>query len=615
VKIDRVIVIGLDGLDPSLTETMMAAGELPHLTALRAEGGYGRVGTTWPAQTPVAWSTFAVGANPGVHGIFDFLRRDPSTYLPEIGLYRHVQKSRFLPPRAINLRGGATLWERLADAGIESTILRHPCTYPPGSYKGRLLAGIGVPDLRGGFGTSTFVTTQTGDAPGEGECIVEMKADQTGGATVSLPGPIPVKGEELGLELELQVDSKAKTVVIHCPTGAFSLSLSTGEWSPWVHVRFKHGFLQTIRGLVRFFLSGTDPLRLLATPVHFDPEVPLFPISHPWDYAAELKEVLGPYATLGLAEEHNGLTNDRLDEAAYLAQCLDIMHERRAMMHHELSRLDKGLFYCLFGTPDRIQHMFWRFLEPEHPANRSYPPDPEMAGVIGDYYRKCDHVVGEAREHVDPHTLLMVVSDHGFASFQREVDLNRWLLQEGYLALKRGVEPGHQAGDLLRAVDWDRTRAYALGLAGLYVNQEGREGNGTVPPSLAGSLKEEIASRLTGLQDPADSRLAVRRVLPREALYSGTRLDDAPDLLVGFSKGYRVASNSAMGGVGSEVVTDNLRKWSGDHVVDPSLVPGVLFMNRPFNADAPHLSDLAPTILRVLGAPLGPDLEGKALLP
>jgi len=615
VGYSRVIVVGLDGLDPALAEAMMAAEELPHLSSLARDGGYGRVATTWPAQTPVAWSTFAVGANPGAHGIFDFLKRDPTTYLPQNGLYRHEQKSRFLPPRAVNLRGGKPVWEHLADAGVPSTILRHPCTYPPAPFKGRLLAGIGVPDLRGGFGSATFFTSEPGVVAGEGENVVRVEPDQDGFAEVFLPGPLLVQGGELALGLELRVDGGAGSAEVHCPTGAFTVPLTKGQWSPWVHVRFKHGLLQTVRGLVRFHLVDTEPLGLYVSPVHFDPEAPVFPISHPWDYCSELRGTLGPFATLGLAEEHNGLTNGRLDESAYLAQCLDILHERRAMMRFELARHDRGLFFCLFATPDRIQHMFWRFREPGHPGNRGVPPSPEMARVIGDYYRKCDDVVGEALECADSRTLVMVVSDHGFTSFRREVHLNAWLHRNGYLALKPGLDPVAGAGDLLKGVDWTRTRAYALGLGGLYLNLKGREAEGIVDESGAPALKAEISAGLCGLQDPAGGEPVVRSVAARESVYTGPFVQDAPDLLVGYAPGYRVASTTAMGGVGGELVSDNLRPWSGDHVVDPAAVPGVLFMNTPFRVAGAHLQDLAPTILAALGVPAGLGMEGRSLLP
>ncbi len=610
----RIVVVGLDGLDPGLTEGMLSVGELPNLRRIRDSGGYSRIRTTNPAQTPVAWSSFAVGTNPGGHGIFDFLRRDPATYLPEVGLYRHEQRSRFLPPTAVNLRGGVPVWERLSAAGIPSVILRHPCTYPPAPFRGRLLAGIGVPDLRGGFGSSGFFTTDGRGGPGEAEHVARVRLNGEGETTINLPGPLEQDGSELRIPLELRVDPGAGTVRISCPDGSFTTRLSVGEWSDWTRVRFRKGLLQRIRGLVRFHLSAVEPLRLFSSPVHFDPVSPLYPISHPWDYAGELERAIGTYATLGLAEEHNGLTNGRIDESAFLAHAMDIMEERRAMMHYELSRFEEGLFYCLFATPDRVQHMFWRFREPDHPANDGVPPDRDMARVIEEYYRRCDEVVGEALSYGGDDTLFLVLSDHGFTSFQRQVHLNGWLHKEGYLALKPGVEAGDGAGDLLRNVDWGRTRAYALGMAGLYLNMRGREAEGIVSPDDAPSLQRELAGRLVGLEDPERGGIAVRTAVDRESAYSGALVDGAPDILVGCAPGYRVASASAMGGVGAELITDNTRRWSGDHVVDPAAVPGVCFMSTPFRDADPSLLDMAPTILKALGAPLDGDLEGEPLI-
>src|SRR5262249_52703173 len=159
----------------------------------------------------------------------------------------------------------------------------------------------------------------------------------------------------------------------------------------------------------------------------------------------------------------------------------------------ELDRFEEGLFYCLFDTPDRVQHMFWRFLEPEHPANRGRPPAPERARVIEDQYRKGDEIVGKALQYADGETLVIVLSDHGFGSFGRGVNVNTILHDRGLLTLRDGIQPGAEAGDLLRHVDWSRTRAYALGLSGIYLNLEGREGQGTVRPDEAESLKAAIA--------------------------------------------------------------------------------------------------------------------------
>ncbi len=614
MKWRSVVVIGLDGLDPILVESMMARGQLPHLDAVRQGGAYSRVATTMPAQTPVAWSTFAVGANPGVHGIFDFLRRDPLTYMPDMALFRHEQKSRFLPPRAVNLREGKPVWEHLSEAGIPSTVLRHPCTYPPKPFRGRALAGVGVPDLRGGFGSSTFYSSDPQVTAGEGEHVFTVVPDESGQAAAELYGPILPDGGHLRLGLQVEITADA-LVLIRSPQGEFEISLEAGHWSPWVRVRFKHGLLQSVRGLIRFHLAGVSPLALFASAVHFDPDAPLFPISHPWDYAGELRRVMGPFATLGLAEEYNGLINGRMDEWAFLHQCLDVMEERRTMMHFEMDRHHGGLFFCLFDTPDRVQHLFWRFREPGHPANHGRLPNPEMSGVIEEHYRQCDGIVGEVLARAGDDALVMVVSDHGFASFQREVDLNTWLHRNGYLALRNGEEPITGKGDLLKRVDWARTRAYAVGMAGLYLNLAGREAEGTVSPSDAGALAEEIASRLRRLRDPDRRGPPIRTVAHREEVYRGPRLQEAPDLLVGYAAGYRVASSAAMGGVGTEIVTDNCRPWSGDHVMDPSLVPGILFMNTPFRGGAARLMDLAPTILEALGLPPGPEMEGGSLIP
>ena len=155
----NVMVVGLDGLEPKLVDQFLAAGKLPNLQILADRGGYSRIATTYPAQTPVAWSTFATGTNPGGHGVFDFIKRDPATYLPEVSMCRYVRRSSFLPPKVENLRGGTPLWEILSAAGIPSVVQRFPCTYPPDNLKGRMLSGMGVPDIRGSFGTPTLFSS------------------------------------------------------------------------------------------------------------------------------------------------------------------------------------------------------------------------------------------------------------------------------------------------------------------------------------------------------------------------------------------------------------------------------------------------------------------------
>jgi predicted AlkP superfamily phosphohydrolase/phosphomutase len=625
----KVIVIGLDGLEPKIVEPMVDRGELPNLAKLRAAGGYSTVRTTFPAQTPVAWSTFATGTNPGGHGIFDFIRRNPKTYLPDLAFNRYEQKSAFVPPKAVNLRRGTTVWNLLTAAGIPSVVLRCPCSYPPDSLNGRMLSGMGVPDLRGGLGTATFYTTASDATPGESENVVKLTAESGGEIRTHIIGPRnPKRGSglrpDLTAEIRLEVDRLERRVIIHSDGQPAKLELSEGEWSGWLRVKFKSGLLQSVSGMLRFFLVRLEPtVELYASPLNFDPAAPLFPISAPWEYATELARTVGTFYTTGMVEDHAGLSNGRLSEAAYLDQCDQVVREREAMLLYELERFRDGLLFCLFDTPDRIQHMFWRFREPDHPANRGAGAGAseaegsdrrEMSRVIEDHYRRCDDIVGKVMAHADERTLLVVLSDHGFNSFQRGVHLNSWLEQNGFLKLCAGVSPGDEAGDFLRNIDWGETRAYALGLGSIYLNLRGRERDGIVAPDDADGVKLAIRSGLSGLVDPDRGGVAIRGVVSRDEIYSGPYAAESPDLVVNFAEGYRVSWATALGGVPRGLCEDNTKKWGGDHIIDPTLVPGVLFMNRLFDGSAAGLTDLAPTILAALGVPKGPAMEGKPLL-
>jgi predicted AlkP superfamily phosphohydrolase/phosphomutase len=562
----------------------------------------------------VAWSTFATGTNPGGHGIFDFIRRDPKTYLPDIALNRYEQKNAFLPPKAVNLRRGETIWDRLSARGIPSTVIRCPCTYPPDPLRGRMLAGMGVPDLRGGLGTPAFYTTADGVKPRESEHVVRIAADPDGVVRTHVIGPRnPKDRTDLRVDIAVHPDQAARRVVIRSAGTPSELVVEEGRWSGWLRLKFKLGLLQTIRGMVRFHLARLEPaLELYASPVNFDPDAPMFPISSPPEYAQELAARVEPFYTTGMVEDHTGLNNGRISIDAFLDQCAEVWDEREAMLRHELDRFEAGFLYCLFDTPDRVQHMLWPHRDPGHPALHGQAPDPRYATAIEDHYRRGDDVVGEVLRRADDQTLVIVLSDHGFNSFRRGVHLNTWLYDQGLLALKDGARPGEDCRDLLLDIDWARTKAYALGLGGIYLNLAGREGQGTVPPDEAEALKKAIAAGLTGLRDPANG-VAIRGVKTREELYRGPRVEDAPDLFVNFAAGYRASWGSSMGGVPEGHFEDNTRPWGGDHIIDPVLVPGVLFVNRPFRHEGARLEDLAPTILSALGVPPGPAMEGSPL--
>lgn len=610
----KVIVIGLDGLEPRIVEPMLNANELPNLATLRERGGYARIRTTYPAQTPVAWSTFATGTNPGGHGIFDFLSRDPKTYLPILGLTRYEQKNAFVPPKVVNQRRGTPLWELLSNAGIPSTVIRCPCTYPPDDIQGRMLSGVGVPDLRGGLGTSTFYTSREGVKAEHSEKVVHVTPNN-GTITTHIIGPRnPKTRQDFTFGITLRLDPSAKKVALHSEGQPNELEIEQDEWSDWLRVKFKVGLLQSVKGVVRFYLRQIDPtFEFYASPVNFDPEAPLFPISSPVEYAGEIQARQGTFYTTGMAEDHDGLNNGRFDESAYWDQCAAVLREREQMMFYELQRMQAGFFFCLFDTPDRLQHMYWRFREPDHPANQNGSA-PDMAHAIEEHYRILDSIVGEAMRYADDQTLFMVLSDHGMNSFQRGLNLNTWLHNHGFLALKQGIQPGEENDDFFRHVDWSRTQAYALGLGGIFLNLRGREASGILDLDEAEEVKAKIIQNLTGLTDPERGQIAVRSVLPRERIYSGPYLSEAPDLVVNFARGYRVSWGTPLGGVPQGLFEDNTKKWGADHVVDPALVPGVLLVNRPFNSDNVGLVDMAPTILSALGVPKGSAMEGENLL-
>ncbi|MGH7857059.1 MAG: alkaline phosphatase family protein, partial [Candidatus Binatia bacterium] len=226
-------------------------------------------------------------------------------------------------------------------------------------------------------------------------------------------------------------------------------------------------------------------------------------------------------------------------------------------------------------------------------------------------YVRMDSMLGRIREHAGANTVLMVLSDHGFASFRRGVNLNAWFLREGYLALKPGASG---ESEYLRDVDWENTRAYAVGLAGVYLNLRGREAKGIVTSGEeAERLKAELKEKIERLRDPDGDRQVVREAVDMGRRYHGPYLDQSPDLMIGYADGYRVSWEAAVGKVAGEMVSDNEKSWSGDHCVDPDLVPGVLFCNRKVSAETPSIVDIAPTMLDLYGIEPPRHMEGKPL--
>lgn len=610
-------------------EAMLQRGELPNLARLRQAGSYSRLRTTYPAQTPVAWSSFATGTNPGGHGIFDFISRDPATYLPDAALSRFERpKSAFAPPRVVNQRKGTPLWQTLSQAGVPSVILRCPCTFPPDELNGRMVSGVGVPDLRGAQNKGTFYSQDPTTHPRESEQVVILPPGSQ--FKTHVIGPRNTKqSPPADATCEIAVEAKADSGSLIVETGGTParVEIPVGCWSDWVRFKFKLSLLQSVTGIARIFVRQLAPhVEFYVSAINFDPAAPLFPVSSPPAYAKDLAGQIGLFSTLGMAEDHNGLNNGRFDEKAYLAQCEQVIQERERLMRYELGRFRQGLFFQLYDTPDRVQHMLWRFRDPRHPG---YEPDlaREYSTLIEEHYARCDKLLHAVFDHVDENTLFIVLSDHGFNTFRRAFDTNTWLWQNGLLALKDGKKPAEDLGDAFAAVDWSRTNAYAVGLGGIYLNFKGRERDGILEEGTeAERVRNCICSGLAGISDRESQAVAIRSISRREQIYSGAYAANAPDLLVNFCPGFRVSWQSAVGGFANSLIEDNNRRWSGDHIVNPEDVPGILFMNRipqaaataaklgPSQEGSPSILDLAPTILNHLGVPVPEIMEGRPLL-
>ena len=588
--VERVVVVGLDGLDPELTEDFMDQGDLPNLSRLRRQGAYSRLQTTLPAESPVAWSSFQTGCNPGRHGIFDFLSPNRKTYLPELSSTRLLRPIRTLSLGNFRIPLGAPVlqlrrhsrpfWKTLGEHGVFSSIIRVPVSFPPEPFHGVLLSGMSVPDLRGSQGTFSYFTND----PGEFRPVTGGELHRTefqGGvmqSAISGPeDPFHSEGRQLRIPFLVQVINGNAQVKLQSQT----YSLPLREFTPWIRVSFRSRLGLRIRGLCRFFLKELSPhFKLYLSPVQIDPEKAALPISHPWTYSSYLAKTQGPFATQGLAEDTWALNEDILDEEAFLHQAYLIHEERERMLFDAMEKTRHGAVVCVFDITDRIQHMFWRYLDDHHPANNGRTPG-RHRDEIAELYRRMDSMIGRILARITDKTVLMVMSDHGFKSFKRGVNLNSWLQKNGYLSLNKQPLGGQWFSD----VDWSGTRAYALGLSGIYLNQTGREARGTVDPEQAAHLKQEIIQKLRELHDEQEDSRPIREVYDARKCFEGPYVDESPDLIVGFSPGYRISWSGATGKVTDAVFEDNVRRWSGDHCLNPSDVPGVFFCNRKVDID------------------------------
>ncbi len=686
-----VVILGFDGVDAKLTERWMDEGQLPNLAKLRDQGTFSPLRSTVPSQTPVSWSTFSTGLDPGRHSIFDFLKRDPETYVPGFaafdqgkepflwgertplilglgcavvllllvfallkllrrstrlalaaalvlaitgGVVSNVAAARYLPkeqPIAINRQQGDTFWEVLGAAGKKVKVVRVPVTFPPTPFEhGELLTGLGTPDMSLRIGKPFYFTSELFFQPkGGGDFSIEVVEliDNRGEIPTEIKGPpnelFPDLERYIKIPMTLTVAEDRSKLSIELPDS--SLDLRPGEWSDWQHFTFPFNPLVKLYGIGRFRLLSIDPeVRLYLSPINFDPErlPPNLQITTPKKFVDRLTSRFGLFKTMGWSVDTWSMNEGTLDEAAFLEDIDFTVDKYQEILNGHLDDADWDLMVHYFEFPDRVQHMMWRFFDEQHPLYDAEEAA-KWGGSILESYQRMDEIVGETLSRMPENAMLMVVSDHGFASFRRGMNYNTWLAKNGYMTLtgedadRKNLEDLFDKGDFFVNVDWSQTRAYALGLGQIYINLKGREGQGVVEPGAEyEALVVELKAGLEAFVDEQTGEHPVAYVWTRDEIYGQYDPQLIPDLIPSNAAGYRVGWQDALGGIGKAIVEENESIWSGDHCsVYPPLVNGILFSNSPLVGEAPYMADIMPTLLQHFGVTSATEFDGSSLLP
>lgn len=689
----KVVVLGFDGADAQMVQDWMDAGELPNLDRLRREGTFSSLLPTNPPQTPVSWSSFSTGLDPGGTRIFDFLKRDLDTYFPTFAMTTPSEAPLLFGPKnplymgafgavavfllfaiavgaisrkpliglltglvlggaafyfvrgfvaenipekrpiAINQRAGVPFWKILGDRGINSTVIRIPQTFPPDENPGgRLLSGLGVPDIRGTFGTYSYYTSdvfgsQTGGDTEMGGKVILVDVEP-GDAEVEtfINGPLNKLWDdppEIHLPLHIQFDWQQKKVQLNFEDK--SIELREGEWSDFVRFTFPIRKVVKIHGVARFYLLEMgDHFRLYMSPINLDPIDPVVPVTYPPDFSKEIYNEIGDYKTLGWALDTWALNEKVTTEEIFAEDVEATVGKFEGILDTFLENPDDRLYCQVFYFTDRAGHCFYRFLDPTHPAY-----DALLAEDWGDYilesYKHMDRIVGTVLERLPEDGLLLICSDHGFANWKWSFNMNTWLVRNGFMKLKgqdvsklQTLDDLFVAGQFWENVDWERTQAYAVGLGGIYINMLGREKYGIVTPGQEyDAVCRQIQEQMEAYVDPETGLHPISKVYDRDEMYQTYDPDLIPDLRAANNPNYRVSWQTSLGGVPKDMFETNEDKWSGDHCsLDPELVKGILFANKPLTLGnrQPRIEDMFSTILQAFDVPLPAGTVGEPLL-
>jgi predicted AlkP superfamily phosphohydrolase/phosphomutase len=622
----KAIVLGMDGLDPILIRRFVDSGKMPTFKRLMERGHFGKLQTTMPPQSPVAWASFITGTNPGGHGIFDFIHRDPTTFTPYLSTSRATASGTTLDigswsiplssGRVDLLRKGPALWEPFDEHDIPATIYQIPANFPViGKGKTKAISGMGTPDLLGGYGTSFFYSdTPVPDSDTFTSVIVTVVKVVDNLVSTKLPGPenaLRNTHERTEVEFTVRRDPVNKALIINIQ--GQKILLEQGEWSDWVPLRFElMPLFAGVSGMVRFFAKEIHPgFKLYVSPVQIDPLDPSMPICSPPGFSAEVAGAIGRFYTQGLPADLKALSSGVLADEEYLQQAKLVLGESERALDYELGRFDEGLLFFYFSSPDQNEHMMWRNMDSSHPL---YDPNarPEVHDAVSFFYQRMDECLRRTLERADSSTLVMVMSDHGFAPFTREFHLSTWLVEQGFTAVTDAKR--YHRSKLYDYVDWSKTKAYALGINGLYLNIKGRENRGILSEQEADRVRRELIAKLEAVTDPVNGKPVVMKAYDAREIYEGPYLGLAPDILVGYHGGYRASDEAVLGQFPEGTFRDRTNKWSADHCMDPRVVPGTLLTNWRCTVDDPGLWDLAPSIVSAFGLPTPRGMTGRACL-
>lgn len=691
----KVVVIGFDGADYEIVNDMLGKGELPNLKRLQDMGGFSSLTPTNPPQTPVSWSTFATGINPGRTGIFDFIRRKEGSYIPDLALRGETTKkvlfgqqnttilpligfavlallfflifrkarpvikwpailipalvgaygaffvaSEWLPPDipdVYTVRKGTPIWKTLEEAGKTATIIRLPVTFPAEPLNGEMISGLATPDIRATIGKPSIYTNDLAWEAGDNQFSVEIKklTDDSPHQT-SIIGPPNKLFYNASDEREAQLEGK---IYPHPKDFELPMTITTGggkvrlniqgtdyeigptEWTPWILFEYKVNPIVTMKGFARFYLEYIEgaKFKLYMSPVNLHPDMPVM-MSYPKSLAKKIWED-DPYKTMGWAFDTWSIGNDLMDEDHFLADVEFTIARYEKLLDEFLTNNERDLFVQVFSFTDRVGHILWRYWDEGHPLYET-SVGPKYQKILRDMYKRMDQIVGNAMAKIDmDNTTLLVCSDHGFASFRYQFHTNTWLVQEGLLKLKKNVlgkrmklEDLQTGSTPFQYVDWENTKAYALGLGMIFINLEGREPEGSVKPEEYDAVCRDIAQRLEAYMDEETGTNPIKKVFFRDEIYSDYDPGETPDLRVANSPLWRVSWDSTLGGMPDAITEHNLQNWSGDHCsLDPEDVKGILFSSKPIRKADPHMADMCPSMLSLLGVETGIKMDGKPI--